>query len=81
MPKFVWISEYFGIESVQEGLAEGVFIMDATSNTRSGSLDNALIMAIHHGNITMADRNVGYYVTDKHSNFPQEFERFIGNLK
>lgn len=81
MPKFVWISEYFGIESVQEGVAEGVFIMDATSNTRSGLLYNALIVAIHHGNITMIDRTSGNYVTDKSSTFPQNFERFIGNLK
>lgn len=80
MPKFVWISEYFDAGSASKRMAQGVFILDATCNTRSGLIYNNLIMAINNGNSVIIDEKSGQYVTHN-TNFPQQFKRFGGNLK
>ena len=80
MPKFVWLSEFFNEESAKQRTAQGVFVLDATSNTRSGLLYNNLIVAIHNGNGVKLDEKTGMYITHD-TNFPKQFNRFTGNLK
>lgn len=80
MPKFVWVSEYFDADSAAQKKAQGVFVLDATSNTRSGSFYNSLIIAIHEGNGVKLDCATGKYITHN-TKFPKQFDRFGGNLK
>lgn len=80
MPKFVWLSEFYDTESAKRGMAQGVFLLDATSNTRSGLLEDNVIIAIHNGNGVKLDEKEGKYITHN-TNFPKQFTRFTGNLK
>lgn len=80
MPKFVWVSEFFDEASAKYGLTQGVFLLDATSNTRSGLLLNNLIIAVHRGNGVKFDERQGKYIT-YNTNFPKQFNQFTGNLK
>ena len=80
MPKFVWVSEFFDTASAESKKAQGVFILDATSNTRSGLLFNSLILAILNGNGVVIDQKTGDYKT-YNTNFPKQFDWFGGNLK
>lgn len=80
MPKFVWVSEFFDEARAKQGMTQGVFLLDATSNTRSGLLYNNLIIAIHKGNGVKLDKQQGKYITHN-TNFPKQFTRFKGNLK
>ena len=80
MPKFVWISEFFDEKSSKDKKAQGVFILDATSNTRSGSWHNDLIMGIYQGRGIINGRMLGKHIT-RNTNFPTQFARFGGNLK